>query len=551
MNLFQLFSKHAPNRVFIGVILGALSGIAYSIMIPVLMLSLSPTVGHAPENNHPIQFYGVDILHYKVAVFFLGLCLFILIARTSSQIVLARVGMEVTGKLRQDLYKRISKTSIASLEQTSNGRLIQAMSTDVQNIVQGAGTLPDLFIQLCTLLGLLGILCYLNLDLFILILIVITFGVITFQLPMMVGIRYFTRARDHMDLLQEGFSGLVDGAKELKLNYKKQKNFMDNDLVLQEKMILRLENIGLTIVNLSKNYGDLITFFTIGCVSFVFVNYYAVSVIELTGIVMVLLYITGPVGYILNVIPDLTKARVSLRKIQNLYAQIPSENASEKIYCVPNWKAIHLKSVTYVHTNGKNNEQRFTVGPIDAEIRRGEITFVVGGNGSGKSTISKVISLHYLVSGGQIAFDDELITPKNICSYRQEISCIYSDYYLFKRLYNDFCMRSNVADEINYYLDRFELKENVKFQDGHFSTLKLSDGQRRRLALLVAFLDDKALYLFDEWAADQDPNFKKVFYYEILPYLRSKGKAIVVISHDDRYFDVADKILAMEEGVLR
>jgi putative ATP-binding cassette transporter len=68
--------------------------------------------------------------------------------------------------------------------------------------------------------------------------------------------------------------------------------------------------------------------------------------------------------------------------------------------------------------------------------------------------------------------------------------------------------------------------------------------------LLVSILDDKELYLFDEWAADQDPIFKDFFYHEFLPLLKDKGKAVVVISHDDRYFSLADRLLVMENGRL-
>src|SRR5262249_40882734 len=100
------------------------------------------------------------------------------------------------------------------------------------------------------------------------------------------------------------------------------------------------------------------------------------------------------------------------------------------------------------------------------------------------------------------------------------------------------------------YLSELRLAHKVKVQNGALSTTELSRGQRKRLALLTAYLEDRPLYVFDEWAADQDPQFKEIFYPRLLPELKARGKAVLVISHDDRYFPVADRILRLEDGKL-
>ncbi len=160
----------------------------------------------------------------------------------------------------------------------------------------------------------------------------------------------------------------------------------------------------------------------------------------------------------------------------------------------------------------------------------------------------KLMALHYAPTGGEIHFGDVKIDYDSLNSGRQYISAIFSDYYLFDRLLGSL----SEADEelVNRYLSELEIERKVSVQNGRFSTLALSDGQRKRLALLVAFLEDRDIYLFDEWAADQDPVFKQVFYHNILPELKARGKAVIVISHDDRYFSVADQILIMEDGKL-
>ncbi|MFY9571046.1 MAG: ABC transporter ATP-binding protein, partial [Blastocatellia bacterium] len=98
------------------------------------------------------------------------------------------------------------------------------------------------------------------------------------------------------------------------------------------------------------------------------------------------------------------------------------------------------------------------------------------------------------------------------------------------------------------YLARLELDNKLEINDGVLSTTNLSQGQRKRLALLTAYMEDRAVYVFDEWAADQDPLFKRVFYYHLLPDLKARGKMVLVISHDDQYYHVADRIVKLEYG---
>jgi putative ATP-binding cassette transporter len=82
-------------------------------------------------------------------------------------------------------------------------------------------------------------------------------------------------------------------------------------------------------------------------------------------------------------------------------------------------------------------------------------------------------------------------------------------------------------------------------KDGRLSTTRLSAGQRRRLALLQVFLDRRPVVALDEWAAEQDPIFRRVFYTELLPELQRRGATVVAITHDDRYFHIADRCVTV------
>jgi putative pyoverdin transport system ATP-binding/permease protein len=170
----------------------------------------------------------------------------------------------------------------------------------------------------------------------------------------------------------------------------------------------------------------------------------------------------------------------------------------------------------------------------------------VGGNGSGKSTLAKLITGLYLPDSGKICLDGTPITNQNRETYRQLFSTVFSDFYLFERLLG--IPFENLDIRARTYLEELQLSHKVQVKDGSLSTTELSQGQRKRLALLTAYLDDRPIYLFDEWAADQDPFFREVFYQQILPELKKRDKAVLVISHDDRYFHLCDRLIKLDYG---
>ncbi|HDR9605677.1 TPA: ATP-binding cassette domain-containing protein, partial [Burkholderia aenigmatica] len=153
---------------------------------------------------------------------------------------------------------------------------------------------------------------------------------------------------------------------------------------------------------------------------------------------------------------------------------------------------------------------------------------------------------------GTIEVDGRTIGWRERAAYRQRFSAVFNDFHLFDALLGivdpDDPSRAQADARANALVAKLALDHKVKVVDGAFSTRALSTGQRKRLALVVAYLEDRPFYLFDEWAADQDPSFKAVFYEQLLPELRARGKAVIVITHDDRYFDLADRLLKLDNG---
>jgi putative ATP-binding cassette transporter len=206
---------------------------------------------------------------------------------------------------------------------------------------------------------------------------------------------------------------------------------------------------------------------------------------------------------------------------------------------------LELAGVEHTYYLEKENRS-FTLGPISLSLNMGELVFLTGGNGSGKTTLAKLLMGLYIPELGEILVDGKSVTDESRDAYRQSFSAVFSDYFLFDSLLG--VESAEVDKQAHAYLEELQLNHKVEIKDGVFSTTDLSAGQRKRLALLTAYMEDRPVYIFDEWAADQDPQFKETFYYQLLPELRSRGKLVIVISHDDRYYHVADRIIKLDYG---
>lgn len=549
MGLFSTFSQQSPNKVFASIILGGLAGASYALLIPIILGALSPANnGLASSGTATTKVLSWEVSDFRFACLFFFVCICILFARTVSRTMLVRVSLDMASSLRRELYAKVMAAPVASLERIGESRLMSVLTQDVARIVAGAQLLPDLIVSLVTLLGMLGFLVYLNYAAFIFVSKAIFFGIISFQIPMYFAAKTLRKSRGLIDELHVATRGLVYGAKDLKLDGVKSADYYANTLLPAERNLVATEKSGFTLLTVAGSYGNLISFFVIGIFAFVFVNYHQVNADELVGVVMALLYVTGPVGAILNVIPQLTITQTSMRNVEKVFNEIAAENIVENGAAIGPWEKLVLSGVCYEHS-GHLGQGGFRVGPIDLEINMGEVLFIVGGNGAGKSTLSKLLTLHYLPQGGTITFGDCEVSPETIVGLRRRIGAIYSDFHLFDRILGSLsAAKLAMAD---HYLNELGLRGKVSIDGGKFSTLLLSDGQRKRLALLTMLLDERDLYLFDEWAADQDPKFKEYFYRKLLPSLRARGKAVVVISHDDRYFDAADRIYVIEHGKVK
>jgi putative ATP-binding cassette transporter len=355
---------------------------------------------------------------------------------------------------------------------------------------------------------------------------------------------FYNAARNVRDTMQEGFKGLIFGAYELKLSQHKTKRFIENEVEAPIESSLKAEKKGDVILHVAGNLSEILCFFAIGMVVFLLPKSTGFETQNLYGIVMALLYITGPIAALLSLMQQLKIGEISLEKINKIYTEtdnLSNQKSTTKIN--KDWQKLILNNIKYSYST---DEHSFSIGKVDLSLERGQTYFVVGGNGSGKSTLSKVISLHYLADEGEVCFDEQAVNSDNLASARDRMFVIYSNYYLFNTIYKDLCDTDLAL--IEKYLKLFKLADKTQLVGDTFTTVKLSDGQRRRLALIVAIVEGRDIFILDEWAADQDPEFKDLYYDFVLPELKRQGKTVIAITHDDRYFSYCDTVIKMENG---
>jgi putative ATP-binding cassette transporter len=267
------------------------------------------------------------------------------------------------------------------------------------------------------------------------------------------------------------------------------------------------------------------------------------------GYTMTLIFMVGPLQVLLSRASDFNLAAVALHKIEDLERSLTALHAEvdSAIQLDPQREFVRLNLTDVTHSYLREGEiDNFIMGPVSLSLTPGEVVFLVGGNGSGKTTLAKLLVGLYVPADGEICLNGQIITDENRERYRQYFSVIFADFHLFDRLLG--LEGADLDRDARKYLSRLELDHVVEIKDGILSTTKLSQGQRKRLALLTAYLEERPIYVFDEWAADQDPAFKKIFYHTFLPALKAKGKAVLVISHDERYYHVADRIIHLDCG---
>lgn len=483
---------------------------------------------------------------------FLGLALLLLLTHFASQVLLVRAAQQAVLEMRLLLSRRILASPLRQLEGIGTAQLLATLTDDVDAVSRSFSALPNLFNAIAIVLGCLLYMGWLSPILFFALVALIGIGTSSYLFLASKARRFLKRARDEQDHLFQHFRTLTEGNKELKLNQNRRTAFIKEDLQPTAELTRQQNQLGFTVFAIAASWGQLLLFVTIGFFLFTLPHILGVSATVLSGYVLTIIYLMLPMQQVIDAIPTFSRASVALSKVESLQltladsAQESQLNSQESDRLEP-WQKLQLVGVTHsYHSGGEEQPVTFTLGPLYLEFAAGEIIFIVGGNGSGKSTLAKMITGLYIPESGDIFVDARKIDDLNREAYRQQFATVFSDFYLFDRLLG--LEPAHLIEQVPHYLERLRLSHKVTLQGDRFSTTSLSQGERKRLGLLTAYLEDRPVYVFDEWAADQDPLFRDFFYRKLLPELKERGKTIFVISHDDRYFDLGDRLIKLDYG---
>lgn len=479
---------------------------------------------------------------------FAALCVGMPLARLLSNVVLLRLTQTASLSVRMELSRRIVRAPYAHLERLGPSRLLASLTEDVSTISTALIDVPLLTMQLTIVLGCVVYLGVLSWKGLLIVLGFMVVGIVTYQLPMSWADVHFRRSRGFGDVLYASLRALTEGIKELKLHWRRRRDFLSEGLEKASIDMQRESFLGSSISAGAASWGQILSFVLVGVVLFALPKLEGIDQRTLTGFALTILYMITPLEAVLNILPQFGRASVSVDRVEKLGLSLLEGAVQEAEVGVdpePSWRRLELSGVTHSYRRD-NQEDKFLLGPIHLDFSPGELVFVVGGNGSGKTTLAKLLIGLYAPEDGEVRLDGRAIDDESRDRYRQLFSVVFSDFFLFETLFG---LRAPDLDaQAKHYIEALHLSSKVSVTGGALSTIELSQGQRKRLALLTAYLEDRPIYLFDEWAADQDPYFKEVFYLQLLPELRSRGKTVIVITHDDRYFHLADRLIKLDYG---
>lgn len=468
-----------------------------------------------------------------------------MLSQMVASVLFERLNQRAHADLRRFISARVIAADFRRLEEIGGPKVQSALSEHSTQVAEFFVSFPTILVNAIIVSGCLTYMAWLSWQVFLAAVVVIGLGSLGYHLAHLRAIRHLDVASKEQDRLFDHFRSLVEGAKELRLHAAKRLRFSEDVLGGSIETVRRERAFGMSVFLVSSAWGNFLIYGFIGLVLFILVGDVPERGRIVTGFALVFVYMVAPLENLLLALPRANLARVSGARIDEITQQLEHTESDAVSEPMPRLESLMLQGIGHRYYH-EGVDDLFTLGPVDLAFSPGQITYLVGGNGSGKTSLAKLLVGLYRPEQGAILINGEPVGDANRDCYRQTFSAIFSDFHLFEHMLD--AASAELDAQGNALLEKLHLQHKVQVRDGAFTTRALSQGQRKRLALVVAYLEDRPFLVFDEWAADQDPVFKEVFYRELLPELKSKGKAVLVISHDDRYFHLADRLIRMENG---
>ena len=488
----------------------------------------------------------------ELLVYFLFSLIFFVYTTKLAQGRLIAMTNEVVYEKRIHLIEKILQSSYETIEKIGASRIYTSLNNDTEAISKIPGMIVGVASNLITMIFCLAYLLSNSLAAFLASIGVVLVNCGISFLTSQIAKRYWEKNRDVQDTYFRQMTDLVQGFKELLLNWKRKMAFWSEIKTYSRLSADLSKAASIKFLNF-RLYNTLMYNIIFGVVVFLFpIFLIGIQTNDLRETLFMVFYLIGPFSSLMSTIPAVTQVRVNIGRIRELSEQLDEEGQTPKTIessAVPQLEVpgeLSLHDVVYEYENHDNQRERieFSLGPVNIQFARGEIHFITGGNGSGKSTLAKLLTGLYTPTSGKICLDS---VPCGNAELNQLFSAVYSDFYLFPKLYG--IDLEQKRDEVLAWFKTMKIEQQIRIEpDGTINASELSTGQKKRLAFVLCCLDEKPFLLFDEWAAEQDPEFRQYFYTELLSGLKERGKGVIVITHDDRYFHLADHVVKLERG---
>jgi putative ATP-binding cassette transporter len=538
MILLDFIKRASPQDLGRMLLLTSIAGIANAFLVVMVNL-VAELVAEAarPDIWHWLAFITAFVVYY------LSDNRALLLANQIIEGLLRNLRVNVAAKLR--------RTELQTLDDIGRGQLYAMISQETNHLSIAFPLLINSFQQAILLIVSLVYLAYLSVPALIVFIAVVVVGIIAY-LQVNENFRTtLTELGQCQGKILDSISDFIDGAKELILNTRRSEAVFADYGELSKtghRLMVGAGEYWISLVLLSV----LMVYSMLGIVAFIFPLYIPAHSTIVFQLVATLMFCVIPLTLIVAHSPMFVRAEVGLRSIIALEEQLDAAPgvgpaiARAQAVLFQDFQHISYRNLMFNY-RAKAGEAEFSLGPLNLEVERGELIFLVGGNGSGKSTTLRLITGLYPMESGQIEIDGAVLAKNEIAGFRELFSAIFADFHLFDRLYGQ---EGRDPDEVNRLIREMGLSGKLQYIDGRFSELHLSTGQRKRLALIAALLEDRPIYIFDEWSAEQDFHFRQHFYTRILPDLKAKGKTVIAVTHDDRFWHVADRVIKLDLGVV-
>ncbi|WP_349368665.1 cyclic peptide export ABC transporter [Salinarimonas sp.] len=489
----------------------------------------------------------------STGLWFAAACVVLIAARIASRSLLDWLAMRAISRIRHNLARNLLQLPLERIEALGAPKIMALIFDDIVRIGAGLSGLPTMFGNVIVLAGAFVYLGFVSVKGLLALLVVLGIGIAIYRWLLARAAVVQRRGREVRDDLYDVAGGMVRGVKELTLNRRRKHFIFEEVFETLLRRHFRYSFIGALYSTSGLTLSQVLYFLCLGVVVFLVPVFVEMDREVLTKFAVVVLYLPAPIEGIVLFISTLTMAQVSIERLNQLDVLGEDLHRKRDFPMVARHGPVHmlgLRDVVYAY-GGDEGATGFEAGPVSLELTPGEVVFFVGGNGSGKTTVAKVLSGLYRPAKGSMVLNGAPVADGDLVWYSQHFAAVFNDFHVFDKYRRTEDDDGRDAAEIDDLLRRLQIERAVRFENGAISTVTaLSTGQRKRLALLVALLEDKPVYIFDEWAADQDPAFRDVFYRQILPELATRGKVVIAITHDDDYFHTADRIVTFRYGAI-